>query len=139
MFENARTHGKCKNIHTCGQFYPTRKKLHITIVDTGKTIVNNVNDFLNKGMSSSECINWAMETGNTTKVGNTPGGLGLGLIFEFINLKTLSPAGETYTSQLQAEFVTTGIMSKQTLYNCLNRLEKDERIQKSGRGVYKSL
>jgi hypothetical protein len=86
LFENARTHGKCKNIHTCGQFYPTRKKLHITIVDTGKTIVNNVNDFLNKGMSSSECINWAMETGNTTKVGNTPGGLGLGLIFEFINL-----------------------------------------------------
>lgn len=86
LFENARTHGKCKHIHTCGQFYPTRKKLHITIVDTGQTIVNNVKDFLKKNMKSSECIDWAMETGNTTKVGNIPGGLGLGLIFEFINL-----------------------------------------------------
>lgn len=86
LFENARTHGKCKHIHTCGQFYPTRKKLHITIVDTGQTIVNNVKDFLKKDMQSSEYIDWAMETGNTTKVGNIPGGLGLGLIFEFINL-----------------------------------------------------
>ena len=86
LFENARTHGKCKNIHTCGQFYPTRKKLHITIVDSGKAIVTNVTNFLKEEMSPSECINWAMEIGNTTKVGNTPGGLGLGLIFEFINL-----------------------------------------------------
>lgn len=86
LFENARTHGKCKHIHTCGQFYPNRKKLHITIVDTGQTIVNNVKDFLKKEMSSCECIDWAMETGNTTKVGNTPGGLGLGLIFEFVNI-----------------------------------------------------
>lgn len=86
LFENARTHGKCKNIHTCGQFYPQRKKLHITIVDTGKTIINNVKEFLKIDMNSSECINWAMKTGNTTKIGNTPGGLGLGLIFEFINV-----------------------------------------------------
>lgn len=60
-------------------------------------------------------------------------------IFEFIADKTLSPAGETYTSALQAEFIASGIMSKQTLYNCLNRLEKDERIQKLGRGVYKTI
>jgi hypothetical protein len=86
LFENARTHGKCKHIHTCGQFYPLKKKLHITIVDTGNTIVNNVKKYLNTNMTPSECIDWAMQTGNTTKVGNTPGGLGLGLIFEFINL-----------------------------------------------------
>lgn len=86
LFENARTHGRCKHIHTCGQFYPTRKKLHITIVDTGKTIVSNVRDFHGYEMIPSQCIEWAMETGNTTKVGNTPGGLGLGLIFEFINI-----------------------------------------------------
>jgi KaiC/GvpD/RAD55 family RecA-like ATPase len=60
-------------------------------------------------------------------------------IFEFIAEKTISPAGETYTSELQAEFIVSGIMSKQTLYNCLNRLEKDERIQKLGRGVYKTI
>ncbi|MFX1667851.1 hypothetical protein JZ968_06665 [Riemerella anatipestifer] len=86
LFENARTHGKCNNIHTCGQFYPQKKRLHITIVDSGKTIVANVTDFLKQKIPSSECIHWAMKNGNTTKVGNTPGGLGLGLIFDFINL-----------------------------------------------------
>lgn len=86
LFENARTHGRCQNIHTCGQFYPGRKRLHITIVDTGQTIINNVTAFLNKELPPSDCIEWAMESGNTTKTGNTPGGLGLGLIFEFINL-----------------------------------------------------
>lgn len=60
-------------------------------------------------------------------------------VYEFIHEKTLSPAGETYTAELQREFVTSGIMSKQTLYNSLSRLEKDERIQKIGRGVYKSI
>jgi hypothetical protein len=86
LFENARTHGKCKHIHTCGQFYPSKKKLHITIVDTGHTIVNNVHHYLKKTLSPSACIDWAMKTGNTTKEGNIPGGLGLGLIFDFINV-----------------------------------------------------
>lgn len=86
LFENARTHGKCQHIHTCGQFYPSRKKLHITIVDTGHTIVNNVKSYLQKPLLPSDCIEWAMKTGHTTKDGSIPGGLGLGLIFDFINL-----------------------------------------------------
>jgi len=86
LFENARTHGKCSHIHTCGQFYPHYRKLNITIVDTGKTIVSNVREHLNNNLGSCECIDWAMKMNNTTKAGNTPGGLGLGLIFDFINL-----------------------------------------------------
>ncbi|WP_282074010.1 ATP-binding protein [Polaribacter atrinae] len=86
LFENARTHGKCSHIHTCGQFYPTKRKLNITIVDTGRTIVSNVQDYLKKDLDSCSCIDWAMAMNNTTKAGNTPGGLGLGLIFEFIEL-----------------------------------------------------
>jgi len=86
LFENARTHGKCNYIHTCGQFFPTKKKLNITIVDTGKTIVGNVQEYLGKNKNSSDCIDWAMKMNNTTKTGDIPGGLGLGLIFEFINI-----------------------------------------------------
>lgn len=87
LFENARTHGRCNFIHTCGQFYPTRKKLHITIVDTGDTIIKNVRDYLSLPKKlSSECIEWAIRSGNTTKTGNISGGLGLGLIFDFISL-----------------------------------------------------
>jgi len=60
-------------------------------------------------------------------------------IFEFIHDKTLSTQGETYTGELMKEFVDSKIMSKQTLYNCLSRLEKDQRISKQGKGVYKSI
>ena len=44
IYENARTHGQCDYIHTCGQFYPRRlnKPLHFTIVDKGVNIKQNV-------------------------------------------------------------------------------------------------
>lgn len=40
VFENARTHGKCQWIHTCGQYYPQKhsSRFDITIVDAGQTI-----------------------------------------------------------------------------------------------------
>lgn len=60
-------------------------------------------------------------------------------IYNFIHDKTLSSQGETYTRELIAEFVTTGAMVKATLYNALHKLEKQGRISKTGKGVYKSL
>lgn len=89
IFENARTHGNCKYIVTCGQYFPSRlsgKRLDITIVDLGKTIKKNVNDYLNKSLSGHEAIEWAMQYGNTTKVGNVSGGLGLDIVMAFIKL-----------------------------------------------------
>ena len=88
LYENARTHGKCKRIHTCGQYFPNKspKRLYITIVDMGQTIKANVNQFLSTPKSGSEAIIWALKYGNTTKTGNIPGGLGLDSILEFIKL-----------------------------------------------------
>jgi hypothetical protein len=88
LYENARTHGRCKQIHTCGQYYPnkTPKRLDITIVDMGKTIKANVNEFLNVNLTGAEAIEWALEYGHTTKTGNISGGLGLDIIQEFIKL-----------------------------------------------------
>lgn len=88
LYENARTHGKCNFIHTCGQYFPRseEKQFNITIVDRGINIKDNVNGFLNQNMSGNEAIAWAMLKGNTTKSGNIPGGLGLDIIFEFIKL-----------------------------------------------------
>lgn len=88
LFENARTHGRCDNIFTCGQFYPnkTPARIDVTIVDMGKTIKANVNEFLNGNLSGSEAIEWALKYGNTTKTGTNPGGLGLDIIFDFIKL-----------------------------------------------------
>lgn len=86
LYVNAITHGHCEYIHTCGQFFPKSptKPLFFTIVDKGVTIKENVTKFLKKDMSGSDAIEWAMKSGNTTKTGSNPGGLGLGLIFEFI-------------------------------------------------------
>lgn len=90
LYENARTHGKCNFIHTCGQYFPNslEKQFNITIVDRGINIKENVNRFLKRDseLSSCEAISWAMQKGNTTKSGTIPGGLGLDIIFEFIKL-----------------------------------------------------
>jgi len=92
LFENARTHGDCEKIHTCGQYFPrkTPPRIDMTIVDMGQTIKNNVNNYLQKigknELSGSQAIEWALVKGNTTKVVDNPGGLGLDVIFEFIKL-----------------------------------------------------
>jgi hypothetical protein len=88
IYENARTHGKCDYIHTCGQFFPKKnnKPLYFTIVDKGINIKENVSSYLDKDMNASDAIEWAMVKGNTTKTGVTSGGLGLSVIFEFIKL-----------------------------------------------------
>jgi hypothetical protein len=84
IFNNAMIHGKCQYITSCGQYYPTKKKLDFTIVDLGATIKTNVNQYLGKDMSGKECISWAVEEGHTTKQGTIPGGLGLSLIRTFL-------------------------------------------------------
>lgn len=88
LFENARTHGKCAVIHTCGQYYPNKvpKRLDLTIVDMGNTIKKNVNEYLGTDKSGPDAILWALQYGNTTKTGSISGGLGLDIIFQFIKL-----------------------------------------------------
>lgn len=88
IYENARTHGQCDFIHTCGQFFPKDpdKPLQFTIVDKGINIKQNVSNYRGKDVPADEAIAWAMQKGNTTKTGDTSGGLGLAVIFEFIKL-----------------------------------------------------
>jgi len=88
LYENARTHGQCDFIHTCGQYFPQHesKPLRFTIVDTGVNIKENVSAYLVKDIKSTDAIQWAIQKGNTTKSGSIPGGLGLDIIFQFIKL-----------------------------------------------------
>lgn len=88
IFENAVTHGDSENVFSCGQYYPKKNppRIDFTIVDLGKTIKANVNNFLKKDLSSTETIKWAVDAENTTKTGNTPGGLGLKIIRNFLSI-----------------------------------------------------
>lgn len=92
IFENARTHGKCEYIHTCGQYFPQNipARLDMTIVDVGNTILSNVNNYfatksLKQMFEAHEAIEWAIQKGNTTKIDRT-GGLGLSVLMEFVKL-----------------------------------------------------
>jgi hypothetical protein len=90
IYSNAVIHGDCENVYSCGQFYPNKRppRIDFTIVDVGKTIKKNVNDFLFDNLSGIEAIQWALQESNTTKpkVKNIPGGLGLKIICEFAKL-----------------------------------------------------
>ncbi|PIB37416.1 hypothetical protein BFP72_05390 [Reichenbachiella sp. 5M10] len=89
LYENARTHGLCEQIHACGQYFPRKdniKRLDLSIVDMGQSIKYNVNNYLGSQMTGSEAIEWALKYGNTTKTGDISGGLGLDIMFQFIKL-----------------------------------------------------
>ena len=43
-------------------------------------------NFMKKEISASKAIEWAMEENTTTRLGDIPGGLGLAIIREFVEL-----------------------------------------------------
>jgi hypothetical protein len=86
VYNNAVYHGKCDSVFTCGQYFPVKKTLDFTIVDIGKTIKKNVSNFLKTIKTGEEAIKWAVTPGNTTKTGSIPGGNGLKLITDFLNV-----------------------------------------------------
>ena len=87
IFSNAVLHSRTKmGIFSCGQFFPKRNKLDFAVADLGVGIPQNVREYRGLELSAEEAINWATEENNTTKGDNVPGGLGLKLLGEFIDL-----------------------------------------------------
>ena len=88
IYANAVTHGKTEHVYSCGEYDTDNHTLDMTVVDCGRTIPNNVNDFFGsrgrEPVSSTEALEWALKRGNTTKL--IPGGLGLAILTEFIEL-----------------------------------------------------
>lgn len=147
IYENARTHGKCDFIHTCGQFFPNRtgKPLYFTVVDKGHNIKQNVSKYLDKDVDAADAIKWAMIKGNTTKTGDTSGGLGLAVIFQFIEfnmgkIQVISSdgfyefnRGKVITNKLNSKFDGTIVNIKFNLdddnyYKLINEEDNFENI-----------
>ena len=84
IFQNSRIHGKCDNIHVCGQYFYSNKKVKFTIVDLGKTIYQNCIEYFGKEVSDEIAIDWATKDGNSTKSKDETGGIGLFQLREFI-------------------------------------------------------
>jgi hypothetical protein len=85
VFENAVIHSRSGiGVCVCGQFFPNKQKLDISIADAGIGIRQNVRRHLNNPrLSSVAAINWAVEEGHSTKTGPHPGGLGLKFLKDF--------------------------------------------------------
>ncbi len=88
IFLNAAIHSESESgVFVCGQFFPQKYRLDFTIADSGVGIRENVRKYTGKGkLNSCKAIEWAMREGHTTKTGKQPGGLGLKLIKDFIQM-----------------------------------------------------
>ena len=94
IFSNAVLHSRTDlGIFSCGQFFPKRNRLDFTVADLGVTMLENIKNYTESEFSSEEAITspeeaitWATKEGHTTKRGKLPGGLGLKILCDFINL-----------------------------------------------------
>lgn len=87
IFSNAVLHSRSeKGIFSCGQFFPARHQLDFSVADLGIGIRRNVKENTALDLAPEAAIAWATEGCNTTKRGQIPGGLGLKLLGEFIDL-----------------------------------------------------
>jgi len=87
IFSNAVLHSRTEQgIFSCGQFFPNKDQLYFSVADLGIGIRRKVREYLRQNISAVKAINWATLGRNTTKSGAVPGGLGLKLLQEFIDL-----------------------------------------------------
>ncbi len=87
IFSNAVLHSRTDlGIFSCGQFFPNRNRLDFTVADLGIGIPRNIKKHARLELSPERAIIWATEEFNTTKRGNLPGGLGLKILCDFIDL-----------------------------------------------------
>ena len=76
---NALTHSNSKYGIICHGYYNNKKSFTFSIYDLGIGIPQSVRNYLKKDIA----LRWALERGNTTKVGDYPRGLGFTLLEEF--------------------------------------------------------
>ena len=88
MFNNVIDHAESSSVYVCGQYFPKNSNLSFTIVDLGKTIFENVNEYLcDHNIEIPEnTLKWAIIPGNSTKTAYAPGGIGFSTLLEFLKL-----------------------------------------------------
>ncbi len=124
LYNNAFEHSHSEiGVFSCGQHYPQKKRLHLTIVDFGKGIPVKVCSLpANKALSTIDALKWAFTLGNSTAQSNLSGGLGLNLLQEFLTknqggLKIFSNHGYVHLKEGRMEYEVQEINFSGTLFN----------------------
>jgi hypothetical protein len=88
IYENAFEHSQsASGVFSCGQFYPNRRLLKLTVLDLGRGIPSNVRGFPgNERMDAAEAVRWAFLPGTSTKWNGLGRGLGLDLLKRFVQV-----------------------------------------------------
>lgn len=131
IFVNAQIHSESAYIYTCGQFFPKKECLILTICDTGIGFKNTVRKRFNREISAEKAILWAVSDGNTTKTAIS-GGIGLAILKEFIvknkgSMQIVSNDGyyqldgngektDTFTAEFPGTIVTMKFNTKDSLF-----------------------
>lgn len=94
IFNNVKEHTSSSTLRSCGQYFPKTGLLYFTITDSGETIPYNVSSYLHDHNIEIQTttLEWAMQSGNSTRRTDAPGGLGLYFLSDFISLNK----GELY-------------------------------------------
>jgi len=88
IYLNAFEHSQSPvGVLTCGQHFPKNRRLNLTIVDFGVGIPSNVRLFQAgkikpENLQASKCMEWAFQSGTSTRPGGR--GIGLDLLHDFM-------------------------------------------------------
>ena len=88
VYQNTVIHSESEiGVFVCGQFFPQKQRLDITIADAGIGVRETVRRFFKEPrINSVPALKWALAPSNTTKSGFQPGGLGLKFLQDFVLL-----------------------------------------------------
>lgn len=86
IFNNVIDHTQSEKVYVCGNFNAKDSKLHLTLVNIGQTIKDNVAQYFGQHniVTPHHHLEWAIKLGNSTKVTEAPGGLGMNILNEYI-------------------------------------------------------
>lgn len=135
IYTNAFEHAQSPiGVFSCGQHYPRRKELQLTVADFGVGIPSTVrlffsNDQRAHSLSAANCLKWAFQPGTTTKPNGTSRGMGLDLLKEFVKinkgkLEIFSHEGYALIDETQEIFMNRQTFFEGTLVNISFRCDK---------------
>jgi hypothetical protein len=113
LFQNASMHSETKfGVYCCGQFFPQSERLLFDLADMGIGFQANISKKTGVQLTPEDAIEWGLTGANTTRTLDVPGGLGLKLIREFVELnegELIIISGQGYCS------LTKGNLRKRSL------------------------
>lgn len=85
IFSNVIDHASSDSVYVCGQYFPKKGTLCLSMCDIGNTVWNNVKYYSEKHNKEfpDAPLEWAMQEGHSTKE-DDPDGLGLSLLKNYL-------------------------------------------------------